>query len=214
MNEHEKVKHLEQFKQALLAVSPEYFKVTKLNNDGFQFIERAFSYELYHQIRKSYGVNENWYANCEFRKGLRFLPNSLDNRTFIPDLIIHQQDNIAENILAVEIKTNPHVTGPELVHDLEKLEIYTRPGANCLNYHIGILLIVNSDFRSKFEKMREVNRAQIKKLLMYNRISIYNIAQPITIETSGVEMPLSDECLKIIRFDNLEAPKSLNATIK
>ncbi|MTI24573.1 hypothetical protein, partial [Fulvivirga kasyanovii] len=144
MSEREKKDHLNKFKNALLNVSPEYFGIPAIHGQ-VHMNERAFAYELYHQLRKIYN-GSNWYANGELRKGLTLLPNYEQDNTLIPDLVVHHHKTTTNNIMAIEIKSTPTVTGSQLIQDLKKLEIFTRPGEGYLNYHIGILLVINSSF--------------------------------------------------------------------
>ena len=156
MTEDEKLYHLKNFKTALLSVAPEYFGIPAIEGQ-IHLNERAFAFELYHQLRLIYTGN-NWYVNGELRKGLTFQPNYQLDKTLIPDLVVHHHETTDNDIIAVEIKSDPNVTGPELIEDLEKLEIYTRPGAGYLNYHIGILLVTNCNFKQKLANMRKINR--------------------------------------------------------
>ncbi|MFW6046611.1 MAG: hypothetical protein ACOCP4_02330 [Candidatus Woesearchaeota archaeon] len=202
MRESEKREHLNNFKNALLNVAPEYFGIRAIEG-RIDISERAFAYELYHQLRLVY-TGRIHYVNGELRKGLSFLPNYGRDDALIPDLVVHQHETTQEDIIAVEIKTNPQVTGPELIEDLQKLELYTRPGQGYLNYHIGILLVINSNFRQRLNNMRTENRERIIELLSYHRIGIWNIANAIPNIDSGSHVSLNPECLDIIRRDNVE----------
>lgn len=202
MTEEEKLYHLDNFKNALLHVSPEYFGIPAIQGQ-VHMNERAFAFELYHQLRMIY-TGRNWYVNGELRKGLTFMPNYQQDETLIPDLVIHHHETTTNNIIAVEIKSNPDVTGPQLIEDLEKLEIYTRPGEGHLNYHIGILLVINSNFREKLNNMRVENRNRIIELLNFHRIAIWNINEPISRNNHGDNIQLTEECLEIIRSHNIE----------
>ena len=203
MTENEKEYHINNFRNALLSVAPEYFGIPALQGQ-IHINERAFSYELYHQLRLVYN-GSNWYVNGELRKGLFFMPAYGQENTLVPDLVIHEHQTTTEDIIAIEIKTNPNVTGPEIIKDLEKLEIYTRPGAGYLNYHIGIMLVVNSNFRDKFEHMRTNNTERIKELLNFHRLAIWNIETPTPIPVEGdITVQLNPDCLEIIRSENIQ----------
>jgi len=197
-----KDEHLTKFKTALLNVAPEYFKIPAIQGQ-IHLNERAFAFELYHQLRLVY-AGHNWYINGELRKGLTFLPSYQLDNTLIPDLVVHHHTTTDNNIIAIEIKSNPKVTGYEVINDLEKLEIYTRPGEDCLNYQIGILLITNCDFMKKFLNMRIQNRTRIIELLNFHRIAIWNINVPLPLNDCGGSVKLSEDCLKIIRINNFE----------
>lgn len=201
MTEDEKLYHLKNFKTALLSVAPEYFGIPAIEGQ-IHLNERAFAFELYHQLRLIYTGN-NWYVNGELRKGLNFQPNYQLDKTLIPDLVVHHHETTDNDIIAVEIKSDPNVTGPELIEDLEKLEIYTRPGAGYLNYHIGILLVTNCNFKQKLANMRKINRNRIIELLNFHRIAIWNISFPMPLDDYGDRMRLREDCLKIFRRNNI-----------
>lgn len=61
MKTREKLRHIRKFKNALLNVSPEYFGIPTMQG-GIHMNERAFAYELYHQLRLIYN-GLNWYVN-------------------------------------------------------------------------------------------------------------------------------------------------------
>ena len=201
MTEDEKLYHLKNFKTALLSVAPEYFGIPAIEGQ-IHLNERAFAFELYHQLRLIYTGN-NWYVNGELRKGLTFQPNYQLDKTLIPDLVVHHHETTDNDIIAVEIKSDPNVTGPELIEDLEKLEIYTRPGAGYLNYHIGILLVTNCNFKQKLANMRKINRNRIIELLNFHRIAIWNISFPMPLEDYGDRMRLREDCLEIFIRNNI-----------
>jgi hypothetical protein len=192
----EKARHLSMLRNALLNIAPEYFKTQSLNG-RVQIEERIFAYELYHQLRIAYS-GWNWYINGEFRKGLSFLPDYGLTNTLVPDLVIHEHGTTVNNAVVIEIKTDPGVTGSQIIEDLKKLEIYTRPGTGFLDYKIGVMLIVNSNFTQKFQGMREENQVAIREMLDYGRTAIWNISVPETRETSGSEVRLNEGCLSII----------------
>ena len=197
----EKQFHLNNFQRALLNVAPEYFGIPAIQGQ-VHMNERAFAYELYHQLRLIY-QNQSWYVNGELRKGLTLLPNYQQGDTLIPDLVIHQHKTTTEDVIAVEIKSNPYVTGSQIIEDLEKLEIYTRPGDGYLNYHIGILLVINSNFRYKYSRMRPENKCRIIELLEFHRIAIWNINNPVIEKDLGCNVILRSDCLDIIRSNTI-----------
>ena len=209
MNHREKKDHLDKFKCALLKICPEYFGIPALDGK-IHMNERAFAYELYHQLRSLYN-EDTYYVNGELRKGLTIMPNYQLDVTIIPDLVIHQHTTTTDNVIAVEIKSNPDVTGPQIIEDLKKLELYTRPGALFLDYHIGILLVINCDFYQKFSKMNISNRQEIFELLNYTRIAIWNVNVPIPYkeDKSTNSLQLKDDCLTIIQSKNEKLKNAL-----
>ena len=202
MTEDEKRIHINNLKTALLNVAPEYFGIPAIQCQ-IHLNERAFAYELYHQLRMIYN-GYNYYVNGELRKALTFLPNYQLDKTLIPDLVVHQHLTTDNNLIAIEIKSDPNVTGPKLIEDLEKLEIYTRPGVEHLNYHIGILLVTNCNFQKKLLKMRDENRKRIFEFLDFERIAIWNINIPVPLEDTGTRIRLKEDCLNIIKRNNIE----------
>jgi hypothetical protein len=163
------------FTAALLSVAPDYFCVEM--PDGSQaYQERIFAYELYHQVRMRF--NEQWYVNGEFRKGLSMVPRIDRSEWVIPDLVIHQPSTIEKNLVAVEIKSSPTLKPVDLLTDLQKLEMFTDPHRG-LSFSIGIMLIVNSDFRCVLEQASiDLKTAIVDALEKGPRVAIWNIASP------------------------------------
>lgn len=136
---------LDIFKKALLEVQASYFRYQRPNGE-LTYGERVFAYELYHQLRIRY--NGPGLINAEFVKSMQHVIPYL-NIQYVPDIVVHDPDNLEGNLLACEIKANPEVTLDALLNDLNKIEFYTRPNNFVqpgLGFQYGILLVVNGEF--------------------------------------------------------------------
>ena len=121
MTVNEKLFHLHNIRTTLLSVALEYYGVPAIQGQ-IHLNERAFGFELYHQFKLIY-IGHNWYVNGKLRIGLTFQPNYQLDKTLVPDLDIHHHETMDNDIIAVEMKVDPDVTGAELIEDLELLEI-------------------------------------------------------------------------------------------
>jgi hypothetical protein len=185
--------HIENLKCALLSIAPHYF-ITPIENNKFQMLERAFSYELYHQLRVKYN-NQNWFVSGEIKKGYKFHETS---NIHFPDLVIHKYETTNENLIAIEIKTSAEVSSIDIIKDLKKLNSYI---LGCLHYRIGILIITNTDFCAKFRRMKLQNRNEISNILRANdKIQIWNIKDINNAPTNTLG---ADDIIKTIKYSNL-----------
>ena len=163
------------FTTALLRVAPDYFCV-ELPDGSQAYQERIFAYELYHQVRLQF--DEHWYVNGEFLKGLSLVPRVNRKNRVIPDLVIHQPATMESNLLAVEIKSSMNLTAVRLLADLKKLEMLTDPHHG-LGFSLGIMLIVNADFKQVFAQANKDLKDEIAQTLEKGpRVAIWNIASP------------------------------------
>jgi hypothetical protein len=186
-------------KNSIRKVGPEYYQVPSLNGRVI-YSERAFAYELYHQIRRNF--KSPWYVNGELRKSMVFIPKSNSESVYIPDLIIHEHHTTDENIAAIEIKASPNTSAKQIIDDLQKLEVITRPEMGELNFKMGILLLINYNFWDNYNSMNESNKDSISALLIANpRIAIWNISDTLFERKSSTEATLISE-IKIIRQPN------------
>ena len=173
MNHDEKKYHITKLELALRKISSTYYKVSGMKGVEL-YNERIFLMELYHQLRIIY-KDHSYYIDGEYRKGIKHFLDIEENYTIIPDLIIHERERMENNIVAIELKTTPILTAKQICRDLDKLNKLTDP--KILNYKIGIFLIINYDFRKRFNVMRnnfkEIIRDCIKKS---PRVAIWNIS--------------------------------------
>ena len=189
--------------EAILAVAPEYFRV-ELPSGKHQHGERVFAYELYHQMRGRFPTKHG-NIHGEYRKALAHVPHVKDNRTFVPDLVLHQSGSTDENLLAIEIKASRRPSVKEVIHDLEKLEFYTSP--NGLNYKIGVMLILNSSVRTLLKQDDSAAKWIAASLSRGPRVAIWNIESPLGMRMTGAEHrsldTLDRSCLQVFRADDV-----------
>jgi hypothetical protein len=116
--------------------------------------ERVFCYELYHQFR--IGLNRLQERENHFLRECRIqgevkkwqILEMIDHlglealsKEFIPDLLVHSPGDATRQILIVEVKTMPDVTGAQVWKDVKKLnEFVTR-----FQYQRGVFLSINSE---------------------------------------------------------------------
>ena len=146
--------------------------------------ERDFAYELYHQIRLL-KLPVNTEITCEFPKTrFNFDDQIMDDRLVrkyffsdeisesarilrYPDLLIHEFDNLNQQLLAIEIKRGGN--GNQIKKDLAKLIVYCK---GRLNYKKGVLIII--------QPRRNINQLitvpDIRKMLInYPEVEIWTV---------------------------------------
>ncbi|PPD49751.1 MAG: hypothetical protein CTY16_03200 [Methylobacter sp.] len=211
LTESERKRIIDNCKAALLSVAPNYFCAPLPGGDKI-FSERMFAYEFYHQLRIKF-EGESWYVNGEFRKGLTLAGVTFDQLTVIPDIVIHHSGTLKDNIATFEIKVAPKVSASEIIRDLEKLEMYTRP-TNGLNFKIGALIMVNQCLNIMYEGCSADEKKRISNLIStYPRIAIWNIPRPIS-SGSGAKIYLNADCLKIYHKECMPSGLQLSNSIR
>lgn len=95
---------LEQLREAVNAIDGSYYNVTTPDKN-VKPMERVFSYELYHQMRRTF-AHHNLAVHGEFEKQLRLIPEINRSKKIIPDMVVHESHNIYNNLLAIEIKVS------------------------------------------------------------------------------------------------------------
>ncbi len=183
---------------ALLSVAPNYYSYAT-PMDNIESCERVFAYEFYHQLRCMF-KDMSWYVHGEFKKGLSPLSVNYDKDLVYPDLVLHLPESLTSNLCAFEIKSSSprkSTTGDDVLSDLKKLEMFTRPSNyNGLNFEAGVLILINRDFEEIFQKSNNDTKNQIKHYLeTYHRIAIWNIGEPISNKT-GKQICVDASCLK------------------
>ena len=159
--------------------------LSNINTKYFERNERDFSYELYHQIRilklpketevtcesskKRFSINDTILNNKLIKRC--FFSNGINENSRIyryPDLLIHEYDNMNQQLIAVEIKKR---VDPTLIkRDLAKLVVYCK---GLLNYKSGVLIIINPNDISRIIEMPDIR----EMLKLYPEVQIW-IAKP------------------------------------
>jgi hypothetical protein len=130
---------------------------------NYQFNERNFAYELYHQMRCNVKTKLDISGEIEKYRLLtvkderinddkvwnKFNLNRRNSHRRTPDLIIHTHETPDDNLAVFEIKKGCNSNG--IIQDLSKLIVYTE---GRLNYQYGIMVVFNCklDDLNKFVK--------------------------------------------------------------
>ncbi len=204
---------LEIFKQGLINVNESYYSIERWGNvnnlpenTNFErYLERVFCYELYHQVRRIMDISEqilpNIFRDVSFNGELRkeiiqviLLPQNilpLEAR-YMPDFLLHSPGNFDNQLLIVEVKTNPELTYAQIQDDLLKIEQFIKN----YKYKQGIFLITNNDYNRIIDLLNSpivlnwidlkiINKDKIKVLLKKSTDDIF--------EFSLNEIPISRE---------------------
>ena len=153
------------FRDALLAatrnVQEKYFRLPVEYKD-YVFRERAYCYELYHQLRVLLPSDYPYTLSGEVNKaGHPLIADYCGG--IIPDFLIHNPGLMGEtdNLIIVEVKTiqgaNYNVEGEGLLKDMQTI--------NCMTtlengYYRGIILIFGSGNNNKKMEVENIYRAR------------------------------------------------------
>lgn len=131
---------------------------------AFTHGERAFCYELYHQLRISLNTlqkfapgYEKLVLHGELQKkvllpmtekhtGLRRL-----NKEYIPDFLLHVPDTSDKQEVVMEVKTTPKLQFNHMFADLKKIDEFISK----YHYKMGIFLAININGAVLFKKLRK-----------------------------------------------------------
>ena len=102
--------------------------------------ERVYCYELYHQLRLSWGNYGGYSLGGEVDKTHHPLIRGLDVKNTKPDLLVHRPGDMGGNLIVIEVKP---ITAKKLGirKDLRTLTAFLRRG----QYHHAIYLIYGDD---------------------------------------------------------------------
>ncbi len=134
---------IEAFRNAVKNIPPDYFKVP-VSGGKQKYLERVYTYELYHQLRKileKKGEVSTAYGPCRIhgehdKRGHKEIKR-VTSKGIIPDLIVHVPGTMKKNLIAIEIKSTRNLG--KLKHDLDKLKKLT--GRRRGSYSLGFMLI-------------------------------------------------------------------------
>lgn len=114
-----------------------------------QMTELQFSAELYSKWRNLIAKTDNDYSKLRigFQISKKFIQNNwiTDKSSFKPDLVLHQSQvdfDHANQIIFIEIKTNPSLKLATIQHDLNKIHF----AMDHYGFQNGVLISVNSKF--------------------------------------------------------------------
>ena len=161
---------------ALKNVNPIYFgecvhQASNIDDDSvFQYAERVFSYELYHQIRKLMGDNCDYYLNAEIQKDNKLFQCEIKNNCY-PDLVLHKNPYFLEDgqYFLCEIKT---ACNKKLLSDLDKLTYFCNSNLGFNEYVFLCLGISRDELKYELNKNKS-HKPYDDKILCICRKSNY-----------------------------------------
>lgn len=198
MRKSEKKKLINDCVTSLLSVAPNYYGYSTPTNN-IDSCERVFAYEFYHQLRCTF-KGRSWYVHGEFKKGLAPLTIDFGKDIVYPDIVLHLPESLTSNLCAFEIKSSASgnvTTGADVLSDLKKLEMFTRPSkSQGLNFELGVLILINKCFDEIYKASNKSTRKEIEEYLTgFHRIAIWNIEKPNSNE-GGEEISVDRSSLK------------------
>ncbi len=139
-------------------INQKYFELPIASEQMIIFRERAYCYELYHQMRKLLSDDFPYTLSGEVNKAGHPLIASLCG-SIIPDFLIHNPGHMGEddNLVIVEVKTiqgaGYNREGRDLLKDMDSI--------NCMTglengYYKGIILIFGADYNDRKEEIKKV----------------------------------------------------------
>ena len=116
-----------------------------LNIDGGDpvFRERVYCYELYHQMRKNWPTNSQYFLNGELDKRAHPILRELGADYAKPDLLVHTPGAMAGNYAIIEVKHSMAADG--IRKDLETLDLFVRK----VGYQRAIYLIYGQEAKAR-----------------------------------------------------------------
>lgn len=154
--------HFETFLEALLTstelIQERYFQLPVAYDEEYVYRERAYCYELYHQIRKNLPDGYPYLLSGEVNKaGHPLIAGECGG--IIPDFLVHNAGHMGanDNLVIVEVKT---ISGAIMSREREGFlkDINT---INCMTtipngYFKGILLVYGSDYDERKREIQEI----------------------------------------------------------
>jgi hypothetical protein len=139
---------------AIAAVAEPYFRVRRFNDDAV-WRERAYCYELYHQLRIKLRDNFPYILHGEIDKaGHEHVVRHFGNmRRPNPDFILHTPGH-EDNLVVMEVKASDEGLSP-IKKDLRKIKKFMRG----VGYQHGVMLLFGSELRHEakdFSRWRDV----------------------------------------------------------
>lgn len=156
--------------EAIQRVPQEYFQVRRYDDDDPEPRERAYCYELYHQLRIKLRPEFPYTLHGEIDKAGHativacFGAGSRPN----PDFIVHKPSGMApgDNLVIMEVKASDESV-KAVAEDIKKIETFRQ----CVGYAYGIMLFFGSDQPKPFSAVGGVeylwHRTLNEKPLVY-----------------------------------------------
>ena len=151
-------------------IQPRYFLLPVAYEEEFIYRERAYCYELYHQIRNILPDDYPYLLSGEVNKaGHPLIAQHCGS--IIPDFLIHNAGNMGvdDNLAIVEVKTiqgaRYYRENKGLLKDIETINCMT---SIPMGYYRGIILIFGSNFEEWKDEIRRLlsERCNPEKVLL------------------------------------------------
>ena len=129
--------------ESIKSIESRYFMIPRDRNDPVPR-ERAYCYELYHQLRLRLGDDFPYTLHGEIdKRGSTYFEQVFQGHAPNPDFVVHHPGTM-ENLVAIEVKSS-RCSRQQADKDLEKLwELITK-----VNYQFGIFLIFGPEWNIK-----------------------------------------------------------------
>jgi hypothetical protein len=146
-------------------------KKSPIKKAAFTYGERAFCYELYHQLRiilENVFYSDKPILHGELKKETlkestkkHFKIKSL-NKEYIPDFLLHSPGDFENQEVVMEVKTRPKLQANHLISDIIKLDEFIA----IYEFNMGIFLAVNvsmdilrNKLRNHADRLQHVTKA-------------------------------------------------------
>jgi len=155
---------------ALHSVEADYFKIPTTYDTKGIVRERAFCYELYHQIRSLMNDDDHLTLNGEIDKHGHIDFDIGDQKN--PDFVFHTPGNHIGNTLVIEVKGRLDYPVSTTEQDFKNLLTFT----SNYNYKLGIFLLYNHTFEDLVDRLDDRFK-YLKKLDGSNSIVVLCIKE-------------------------------------
>jgi hypothetical protein len=121
--------------ESILSIPRQYFMIPRHENDAV-LRERAYCYELYHQLRLRLGDDFPYTLHGEIdKRGSAFFEQVFLGHPPNPDFVVHRPGTM-DNLIAIEVKPS-RCSRQQAIEDLEKLRRFVSE----VDYQIGIFIV-------------------------------------------------------------------------
>lgn len=163
------IEHLRNLFEAIINVNGKYIKYGEFDESIKEFetdkpLERVFTYELYHQW--SLTKSPDLVLNGEIVKCTK------EGKSKYPDFVLHKgQETDVEQAIVCEVKRFCVLSSESMIHDLEKLLLFTHSG-NDNNSHtfgnpfaFGVFIVIGCSFATLRNFMSNTNIEKYKEII-------------------------------------------------
>jgi len=191
-----------------------------------QQTELHFSTELYAEWRQIIKSKDNGYDNLKigFETSKKFVKNIFiaDQKTFKPDLILHQsQIDFQPDLqkIYIEVKTNNSLNAKKILHDIKKIVFamkqyeFQNGVFISLNCKIDRLLILIAEVKIKVENLTQKNETELwdNIYLFYGKKN--GIKQILKFNDPSISLYPNFECLKKFNAEKYDPTAAIHKTV-